>query len=254
MPTDPPAFLTTQNKHKIAYHKIPGSQPGVVFLGGFMSDMTGTKAVALESWCQLHGIAYTRFDYSGHGSSSGSFQEGTIGDWLQDAIAVLDQVTQGPQILIGSSMGGWLALLLTLRRPQRVAGVLTIACATDFTERLLRPALSTQQLKELEHDGVTDLPTKYQETPYRIGKALLDEGKEHLLLHTPIDIHCPVVMLHGTADIDVPAEFSQMTLEQITSSKYAQLLRIEGGDHRLSSPEHLKGITDALETLIDKVI
>jgi len=218
-----------------------------------MSDMTGTKAIALESWCQQRGIGFTRFDYSGHGSSSGSFQEGTIGTWLEDAIDVLDMVTQGPQVIVGSSMGGWLALLLTLRRPQRVAGLLTIACATDFTERLLRPALSAHQLEELEHAGFTELPTVYREAPFRIGRMLLDEGNNHLLLHAPINIDCPVIMLHGTADTDVPVAFSHMTLERITSRYSARPILIEGGDHRLSCPEHLETITHELNRLRNEV-
>ncbi len=224
-----------------------------MFLGGFMSDMTGTKAMALEAWCLQSGVSYTRFDYTGHGTSSGSFQDGTIGDWLDDATEVLDQVTDGPQVLVGSSVGGWLALLLALRRPQRVAGLLTIACATDFTHRLLRPALSPQQLEDLEHNGFTELPTEYRETPYCIGRTLLDEGNNHLLLHAPINIDCPVLMLHGTADTDVPAAFSHMTLERITPGNSARLILIEGGDHRLSSPAHLERITNELDRLRNEV-
>ncbi len=166
---------------------------------------------------------------------------------------MLDQVTDGPQVLVGSSMGGWLALLLALRRPQRVAGLLTIACATDFTHRLLRPALSPRQVEELELKGFTELPTEYRETPYCIGKALLDEGNNHLLLHAPIDIDCPVLMLHGTADTDVPAAFSRMTLERITPGNSAHLILIEGGDHRLSTPEHLERITKELEKLRNEI-
>jgi len=253
MPSNQYSFLSKPDNRRIAYHHTPGNHPGVIFLGGFMSDMTGTKAIALESWCLQHGISFTRFDYSGHGSSSGSFQEGTIGTWLEDAIDVLDKVTHGPQIIVGSSMGGWLALLLTLRRPQRVAGLLTIACATDFTERLLRPALSAQQLEELEHAGFTELPTAYRETSFRIGRILLDEGNNHLLLHAPINIDCPIIMLHGTADTDVPVAFSHMTLERITSRYSARLILIEGGDHRLSCPEHLETITNELSRLRSEV-
>jgi pimeloyl-ACP methyl ester carboxylesterase len=253
MSPNAPSLISVAGKRRIAYQHTPGSQPGVIFMSGFMSGMTGTKAMALEAWCRERGLGFTRFDYSGHGASSGQFQEGTIGTWLEDAIAVLDMVTQGPQVIVGSSMGGWLALLLTMQRPERVAGVMTIACATDFTERLLRPALSQHQLEELEQKGLTELPTAYQDSPYIIGKNLLDEGRNHLLLSSRIDIDCPVCMVHGTADVDVPPEFSQETLERISPGHRTRLLLIEAGDHRLSRPEHLGFITDALATMINEV-
>jgi len=249
--TTAPDYLETADNHRIAYHHTPGNPPGVIFLGGFMSDMTGAKALALEAWCQQQGVSFTRFDYSGHGQSSGRFETGTIGAWLNDALAIFDQITAGPQIVVGSSMGGWLSLLLTLKRPERVQGVLTIACATDFTERLLRPALKPQQIAELQRAGIIELPSHYSKTPYRISRRLLDEGLNHQLLQGAIAINCPVHMIHGSADKDVPPLISQLTLERLTADD-TRLTLIEGGDHRLSSPEQLARITGALAGLIEK--
>lgn len=251
MNTPLPQYLNSPENRQIAYHHTPGKSPGVIFLGGFMSDMTGTKAVALETWCREQGITFTRFDYSGHGASSGLFEEGTIGAWLDDALAIFDQITTGPQIVVGSSMGGWISLLLTLKRPNRVQGLVTIACATDFTERLLRSALTAQQLADLENKGVAELPSHYNEKPYRIGKNLMDEGLEHQLLGNAISITCPVRMIHGTADLDVPQSISEITLEKI-SSKDATLTLIENGDHRLSNPDQLKQILQRVNELRGK--
>ncbi|MES9846736.1 MAG: alpha/beta hydrolase [Candidatus Sedimenticola sp. PURPLELP] len=246
---DQPRYLDTDQHRKIAYHHLDGSRPGVIFLAGFMSDMTGTKALALESWCHQRGTAFTRFDYSGHGASSGTFESGSIGDWLEDAISVLDKVTRGPQIVVGSSMGGWISLLLAMKRSHRVAALVTIACATDFTERLLRPALTTEQLQSLESKGVAELPSHYNEQPYRIGRRLIDEGVDHCLLDGSIPIDCPVRMLHGMEDRDVPWEISRMTLERLDSNNTGLVL-LENGDHRLSKPEEMERLFLILDSLI----
>lgn len=208
--------------------------------------MSGTKALALENWCREREIAFTRFDYSGHGESSGTFESGAIGDWLEDAEAVFDEVTEGNQILVGSSMGGWISLLLAMRQRERTAAVVTIACATDFTERLLRPALTEPQLKSLELNGFAELPSAYSDND----KRLLSEGTEHLLLASSIPILCPVRMLHGLDDEDVPWEISRETVERLESED-TELILIEKGDHRLSKPEELHRITNVIERLLD---
>jgi pimeloyl-ACP methyl ester carboxylesterase len=242
-------FLDLQNNKRIAYHKSEGDGPGVLFFGGFKSDMTGTKAVALEQWCQTHHRAFVRFDYSGHGQSSGSFESGTIGEWLSDALAVLDELTEGPQILIGSSMGGWLSLLATIARPQRVHALMTLACATDFTQRLLMPMFSQEQKQQLIEGGSVLIPCDYDDkTPYPITQNLIEVGQQHLLLDGPIPIRCPVRLFHGMKDPDVPWDFSRKTCERLESDD-ATLTLIKQGDHRLSEPADLQLIQNSLSQL-----
>ncbi|MES9904263.1 MAG: alpha/beta hydrolase [Sedimenticola sp.] len=233
---------------RLAYLQQPGVHPGVLFLGGFRSDMSGLKAQALADWCRTTGRSYTRFDYSGHGASSGEFRDGTISRWLEDALSILDQATVGRQIVVGSSMGGWITLLLALARPQRLHALLTIACATDFTERLVKPALTEEQTAVLYRDNIAFLPSAYDGQPYPITRQLLDDGQQYLLLEKPIPIHCPVRMLHGMADRDVPWEISRETLQSITGED-VQLTLIKGGDHRLSKPEELNLVTATLNQL-----
>lgn len=250
--SEPQPSLLEAAGRRIAYHHHPGRTPGVLFLGGFMSDMNGTKATALEHWCVARGIAYTRFDYSGHGASSGSFEAGTIGAWLEDALAVFERITQGAQILVGSSMGGWIALLVARQRPGRVAALLTLACATDFTEQLLRPALSDRQRNELAREGVTELSTPYRESPYRICTDLLEEGHRHLLLDAQIAIDAPLRMLHGDRDEAVPLSISRRTLERYRGAD-TELVVVEGGGHRLSTPRQLALTGRCLEELLSKI-
>src|SRR6266566_4339912 len=169
----------------IAYHRVPGRAPGIVFLGGLRSDMTGTKALFLDEFCRRKGRAYVRFDYFGHGASSGDFALGTIGRWRDDAVAVIDSLTEGPQILVGSSMGGWIMLLAALARPQRVAALVGIAAAPDFTAELLPACLEAEQRGELEQAGSVVLPSDYDPAGYLYTKALIEDGREHLLLRQP---------------------------------------------------------------------
>ncbi|MCW8890816.1 MAG: alpha/beta hydrolase, partial [Sedimenticola sp.] len=198
MDNNSPRFLELQSGKQIAFYKTEGAEPTVVFFGGFKSDMTGTKAVAFEQWCQKHKRAFIRFDYSGHGQSSGNFESGTIGEWLDDALAVIDQLTRGEIILVGSSMGGWLSLLATLARPERIQALITLACATDFTQRLLMPMFSEGQKQQLQSQGSVMIPCDYDDQqPYPITLTLLEEGNHHLLLDGPIPIHCPVRLFHG---------------------------------------------------------
>ncbi|MCW8948119.1 MAG: alpha/beta hydrolase [Sedimenticola sp.] len=249
MDTESASFLNLQNGRRIAYHKSSGSDPGILFFGGFKSDMSGTKAVTLERWCREHNRGFVRFDYSGHGLSSGSFESGTIGDWLEDALAVIDQLTDGRQILIGSSMGGWLSLLATIARPERVVALMTLACATDFTQRLLMPMFSEEQKQQLMERGSVLIPCDYDDQqPYPITRHLIEEGEKHLLMDKPIPIHCPVRMFHGMQDPDVPWDFSRKTCERLESND-ATLTLIKQGDHRLSEPADLELILNCLSQL-----
>ena len=230
-------YLQLQNGIKLAYHRTEGTSPGIIFLSGFRSDMTGTKATALEAWAMAQGRAFLRFDYSGHGQSSGEFEKGTIGSWTQAALAVFDELTQGPQILVGSSMGGWMALLLALARPERVAGLVTVAAAPDFTTRLIWEQLTPQQKQIMAEKGVYYAPSDYGD-PYPITLNLIEESRQHLLLDDEIAIDCPMRLLHGMRDGDVPWEFSTRIAELLQSPD-VQVRLVKDGDHRMSEPEQI---------------
>jgi len=212
-------------------------RPGLFWLGGFKSTMDGTKATALAEWARERGTACVRFDYSGHGLSGGTFADGTITTWLADARAVLDQVTDGPQVLVGSSMGGWLALLLatTLRKAgdDRIRGLVLIAPAVDMTERLIWPGLSDAARREIAENGVHLRPSAYGDGPYPITKSLIEDGRRHLLPDHPIDPGCPVRILQGMADPDVPWRHALTLLERLGGNDVVATL-IGDGDHRLS--------------------
>lgn len=245
---DAPATLPRGDGNRIAYHSRAGKSPGVLFLGGFKSDMTGTKATALDHYCEKTGRTFTRFDYLGHGQSSGTFIEGTIGRWLDDALAVLDSLTHGPQIVVGSSMGGWLSCLLTLARPERVAGLITVAAAPDMTERLIWAQMNDEQRAALARDGLFRDPSSYDPAGYEITDALIAEGRRHLILGDAIAIRCPVRLFHGTADADVPHALSVELLGRI-ESRDATLTLVKDGDHRLSGTDDLARLTGAIEEL-----
>ena len=187
---------------ELSWASLPGSTPTVVFLPGFRSDMNGSKALDLAEFCADRGQAMLRLDYSGHGESGGRFEDGTIGRWTADALAVIDQ-TVGDIVLVGSSMGGWIALLTALARPGRVVGLLGIAAAPDFTERLMWQAMAPAERIALQRDGVLPVPSQYGDA-YPITLQLIEEGREHLLLDAPIGLNCPVRLLHGQQDPDVP--------------------------------------------------
>ena len=235
----------------VAYERHLGRSPEVLFLGGFASDMTGTKALRLEAHCRARGQAFTRFDYRGHGASSGRFADGTIGDWTADALAVLDRVVKGPAVLVGSSMGGWIMLLLALARPERVKGLIGIAAAPDFTERLMREALTPEERQRLARDGVLWQPSEYG-APLPITARLLDEGRDHLVLDQPVPIGCPVHLLQGQADFDVPFELA-LELADRLESREVTLELIKDGDHRLSREADLRRLTAALDRLVEVV-
>ncbi len=211
--------------------------------------MRGLKAIALEDYCQKRGIGSTRFDYSGHGQSSGRFADGCIGDWLADALSVFDNIAESPQILIGSSMGAWIAALLALRRPEKVSGFIGIASALDFTSELVRHHLDDRQRHELRSHGKTSVPSCYDdETPYTITQKLIEEGKAHLLLGERISIGAPVHLLHGMGDSDVPWRTSVRFALQL-QCKQVELTLIRDGDHRLSSRQHLEILCRAVESI-----
>ncbi|MBX3454865.1 alpha/beta hydrolase [Ferrovibrio sp.] len=240
------AHLPQPAGYTIAYCHTPANGPtplpGIVFCGGFRSDMTGTKAIALEQAALATGRGFTRFDYFAHGASPGDFAQGSIGRWLEDTLAILDRVTQGAnqgaQILVGSSMGGWLATLAALKRPERVAGLVLIAPALDFTEDLLLATLTPEQRAALERDGVYREPSHYSEQPYEFHWHLIAEGRKHLLLDKPLDLPCPVRILQGMQDPDVPWQHALRIAESITQPD-TRLTLLKDGDHRLSRPQDI---------------
>ena len=235
---DAPGRLARPDGHTIAYRAAPGKRPGVVFVGGFSSDMSGTKATALDGFCRADGRAYARFDYLGHGASSGAFVDGTIGRWAADTIAVIDAATEGPQVLVGSSMGGWLMVLAALARPERVCGLVGVAAAPDFTEDLWREAFDDAQREALMRDGVVEQPSDHGDDPTPITRALIEDGREHLLMGAPIPLSCPVRLIHGMADADVPWRTSLALAEKLASDD-VEVTLIKDGGHRLSDPAAL---------------
>jgi pimeloyl-ACP methyl ester carboxylesterase len=220
-----------------------------VFLGGFRSDMTGTKATFLEEYCRRRGRAYVRFDYFGHGASSGDVALGTIGRWKEDAVAVLDQLTEGRQILIGSSMGGWIMLLAALARIERIHALVGIAAAPDFTEDLILPRLDAAQRRQLDETGAVTLPSKYHPVGYTFRRRVFEDGRRHLLTRAEIPLACPVRLLHGMRDDAVPWQTSLRLGERLTSRDVVVNL-IKEGDHRLSSGADLARLAATLDELL----
>jgi pimeloyl-ACP methyl ester carboxylesterase len=237
-----PAILTREDGATIAYHRRRGSGPGVVFLGGFMSDMTGTKARALDAFCAARGQAYLRFDYFGHGASSGDFAEATVGRWRADALAIIDAATEGPQILVGSSLGGWLMLLVALARPERVAALVGIAAAPDATEALMWAKFPSDIRERIMRDGSARLPSAYSAEGYIFTRKLIEDGRNHLLMGRAVPIACPVRLLHGMQDPDVPWPTSLALAEKLESAD-VQVTLVKDGDHRLSTARDLALLT-----------
>jgi len=243
-----PSRLTLPDGASIAYHAMRGKSPGVLFLSGFKSDMTGTKASALAAWCAVQGRAFLRFDYLGHGRSSGIFTDGTIGTWRDNALAVLDRLTEGPQVLVGSSLGGWLMTLVALARPDRVAGLVGIAAAPDFTEDLMWAAFDEKTRAQLVQTGRIDLASDYEPESYPITLRLIEEARRHLLLRGPIELRRPVRLLHGMADKEVPWQTSIKLACQIDGGDVVVLL-IMDGEHRLSRPSELERLCAVIAEL-----
>lgn len=241
-------WFTKKNGCQIAYYKTAAANaalPGVIFLNGFRSDMTSTKAVYLESISQKYGHAYIRFDYFGHGASHGRFEEGTLGQWLEDTLVVLDELTTGPQILVGSSMGGWIMLLVALRRSTRIQALIGIAAAPDFVEDFER--LTPEQYAGLRENGVCYFPSHYGD-PYPITRQFIEEGQQHRILGRPLAIHCPVRLLHGLSDADVSWQKS-LALTECLLSNDVSLTLVKNGDHRLSKEADLKLLENTLRAL-----
>ncbi len=236
-------MLVTPEGRRIALNRLAGQGPAVVFLGGFRSDMTGTKALFLEDWCRAQGRAFVRFDYSGHGASGGRFEDGCIGDWAADAAAVLATVA-GPAVLVGSSMGGWIALLLARAMPGRIAGLVTIAAAPDFTEDLAWAGWSDAQRAGIMETGVLLIPSDYGD-PYPYTRHLIEDGRRHLVLRRPLDLPFPVRMLQGSADADVPQAHA-LRLFDHASGPDIRLTLVKGADHRFSTPDCLGLIAAAV--------
>lgn len=245
-------YIETTAGRRIAHVMRAGLAPTVMFMGGFRSDMTGTKATALEEWAVAQGRGFVRFDYSGHGASSGRFEEGTIGDWLADVLAIIDAKTRGPLILVGSSMGGWIALLAALARPERIAGLVLIAPAPDFTERLMWANFDADMRARLLREGCLELASEYDDAPLVITRCLIEEGRAHLLLEgdEPIAIAAPVRILHGMRDRDVPWELSRELVERLAGTDVVLEL-VRDGDHRLSRGADLKRLLRRVEEVIE---
>ena len=233
---------------ELAWAAQEGRSPTVVFLPGFRSDMNGEKATILAAFCAARGQAMLRFDYSGHGASGGRFEDGTISCWMNDALAVIDRRTEGPLILVGSSMGGWIALLAAVARRERVAALIGIAAAPDFTEALMWEAMTFDERATLMRDGVLHAPSQYG-SPYPITRGLIEDGHTHLLLGAPITLDCPVRLLHGQADPDVPWEMA-LRIAELVEGGDVQVILVKDGDHRLSRLADLTMLCRTLGALL----
>jgi pimeloyl-ACP methyl ester carboxylesterase len=253
-PSDPPAFIKVGEgsaMRAVAVRARMGQAPGLFWLGGFNSDMAGTKALALDAWAAEHSRACVRFDYSGHGESGGSFADGTIGRWLEESVAVFRQFCRGPQVVIGSSMGGWIALLLVREIAKQAggaspAGLVLIAPAADFTEELMWKGFSPEIRAEIDTKGVWLRPSQYDDgAPYPITRALIEEGRNHLLLGGSIEVGCPVRILQGARDPDVPWKHALALAHRLPADDVV-LTVIQDGDHRLSRPQDIARIIAAV--------
>ncbi|MBO9472446.1 alpha/beta hydrolase [Shimia sp. R10_1] len=241
-------FFDSPQGRRIAYHKTEGTGPTVVFLGGLKSDMEGTKAVHLEAWAKARGQSFLRFDYSGHGESSGTFEEGCIGDWHEDTLATLDALIEGPLVIVGSSMGGWQALLLAKACPDRIHGMVTIAAAPDFTEDSYWAGFSDAQKAELERVGHVELPSDYMD-PYIVTKRMIEDGRSRLVLRSELDLPFPTRFLQGTEDEAVRADVAYRLLDHAEGADI-QLLMVKGKDHRFSDEACLKLIEAKVEEVL----
>jgi pimeloyl-ACP methyl ester carboxylesterase len=241
---------TGANARSIAIQARAGGTPGLFWLGGLNSDMNGTKAVALDEWAASNGRAMVRFDYSGHGESGGSFADGTIGRWLEESLAVFEAACRGPQVVIGSSMGGWLALLLSRavalrQRAAEIVGLVLIAPAVDFTEELMWQKFTPEVKRQIEETGAWMRPSEYSEEPYLITRGLIEEGRSHLLLGGMIETGCPVRTLQGVQDTDVPWQHA-VDLSARFARDDVVLTLVKDGDHRLSRPEDIERLIAAV--------
>ena len=243
-----PSFFETPEGRRIAYHHTAGNGPCIIFLSGLKSDMDGTKAVHLETWARDRGYQYLRFDYSGHGLSSGRFEDGCIGDWAQDTQALINGVIDGPVLPVGSSMGGWQALLLARHMAQRIVGMVTIAAAPDFTEDGYWASFTDAQKEEIARNGTIDIPSDYME-PYVISMRMIEDGRQNLVLRSPLSLPFAVRCLQGTADTAVSTETATRLLDHADCPDM-RLLLVKDADHRFSDGPCLGLIQDAVEEVL----
>ena len=244
---DTPASIACEDGVRLAFHHNPGYSPGVIFCTGFRSDMTGGKAVSLGAFCRDRGQQYTRFDYRGHGQSGGVFADSTVGDWLKDALTILDSVATGPQIVVGSSMGGWIAFLLARARPNRIAAIITVAPAVDMTQRTLAN-LPDDAKHQLGEKGVWMRPSQYEPAGYPITQKLLEEGINHNLLSDPIHFDGPVRILHGMQDDAVPW-WLYLDISDALISNDVKITFVKDADHRMSRPNDIKRLLKLVDAL-----
>lgn len=244
-------FLDCKNGRRLAYERIKGRGPGIVFLGGLKSDMNGTKALHLRDWARSQGRAFLRFDYSGHGQSSGVFADGAIGDWAEDARTAIATLTTGPQVLVASSMGGWISLILAADLTGNIAAIVGIAAAPDFTEDSMWAGFSAAQKEELATQGHVELPSDYGE-PYHISRRLIEDGRNHLVLRRPLSLPFPARFLQGTDDRDVALSVALNILDHARGGDI-RLTLVKGADHRFSTPECLKLIEQTVAEVLSLV-
>ncbi|MEE2527320.1 alpha/beta hydrolase [Hyphobacterium sp. HN65] len=247
-------FLDRPDGERIAYVER-AAQPGkasLVWLGGFKSDMDGTKALVLDEWARESGRGMLRFDYFGHGQSSGNFEDGTIGRWREDALAVIDELTEGPQILVGSSMGGWISLLAAKARPERIGGMLLIAPAPDFTSELMWPNFSEDVRRQIMEEGKFEEPSAYDDEIFIVTRKLIEDGKNWSVLGEPLAYEGPVRILQGMKDDSVPWQHAQRCVD-LVSSENVVLTLIKNGDHRLSTETDLARLIVTTERLVRQV-
>lgn len=244
-------YLDLSPTRRLAFHKVEGNGPTVVFLGGYKSDMTGTKALALQDWAVAQGLAFLRFDYSGHGQSSGTLADGCIGDWRDDAAAVISAQADGPLVLVGSSMGGWISLLLAREMPERVAGLVGLAAAPDFTTDIWN-AMNPAQRNTVLRDGQIEEPSDYGE-PYVYTRRLIEDGRRQRILDRPLHLPFPVRWLQGTADTAVPVATALRLMEHATGPDI-RLTLIKDADHRLSTPDCLELISTTVQDVVERAV
>lgn len=241
--------LQSPTGYSLAAKRQQGNSPWIIFLGGFRSDMEGTKAQYLSNWCAQRGQSFLRFDYSGHGQSGGCFEQGSIGQWTQDTLEVIEAFTPGPCILVGSSMGGWIMLRVALALGDRVKGLIGIAAAPDFTRDLIAMELTSEQRELLEHNGQITVSSEYDPAGYILTQSFIEDGEKCCLLDEPVAIHAPVRLLQGCEDPEVPWQ-TALRLSDCLEATDVRVQLLKAGDHRLSTPEHLALIGDTLAELI----
>ena len=234
------------NGVRLAYRVREGSAPILMFLPGYASDMDGTKALALDAFAESRGLAMLRFDYSGTGSSGGRFEDCTLGGWLEEALHMLDSLTQGPVVLVGSSMGGWIALLMAMHRPKRIAALVGIASAPDFTDW----GYSAEEKEELRRSGKLEQTNPYAPEPHVTNLGFWESGEALRLLDSPIPVDCPVRLVHGSADAEVPLDIAFRTMDRLRSAD-VQLLILKGGGHRLSEPHEIDAVVRTVAGLLE---